>query len=436
MNKNETTTVEVVKIDPKEYGLEAKKVKSIEEAFQPKIIERDGLIPFYKEILEKEITKEVCDEAHKLGNKLTKVRTGISGIHKTQKAFFLAAGRFVDAWKNKETEPILQMEENLTTIQNHFKIQEENKRRLLQEKRVKQISKYLPDAIHRDLSSMEEDVWKAFFATKKEEYKTRIAEEKKAEEERLEIIRIQNLRWERATEINPYLDFFDKDSGIDLGTLSDKDFDTLFSNLKSKKDKYDKAQEKIRLENEQLKKKEEDRIKKAIEEQKRKETLLKDRFDYLKNEYGFIESGYDLSLPDTWSIYAEQAMNMTDKEWSSYLLDIEKAIKNKKDVDDEIARVKLEIEILEKENEVKLQLAIKAEKEAAELFENEEKKRKLQEKNAALAPDKVKLEKLLKDISSIEIPKLKTKEADKISSDISGLIKKTTDYLKQKIKTL
>lgn len=34
---------EIVKIDPREFGLEAQNVKNIEEAFLPKIAERDGL---------------------------------------------------------------------------------------------------------------------------------------------------------------------------------------------------------------------------------------------------------------------------------------------------------------------------------------------------------------------------------------------------------
>ena len=111
---------EIKKVDPKEYGLQEKEAKTIDQAFMPKIVERDGLKKIYEQILSKEITLELCSEAKSIRLKLVKVRTGIAEIHKTQKAFFLAAGRYVDAWKNKETLPVTQMEENLTAIEEHY----------------------------------------------------------------------------------------------------------------------------------------------------------------------------------------------------------------------------------------------------------------------------------------------------------------------------
>ena len=94
---------ELVKVDPKEFGLEEVQVATIEQAFMPKIVERDGYAVIYEQLITKELTKELCNEAGDFRRKLVKVRTGIADIHKTQKAFFLSAGRFVDAWKNKET---------------------------------------------------------------------------------------------------------------------------------------------------------------------------------------------------------------------------------------------------------------------------------------------------------------------------------------------
>ena len=67
----------LVTIDPKEYGLEKKEVKSIEEAFSPKIIERDALAKIYESIITKELNPETIQEARELRLKLVKVRTGI-----------------------------------------------------------------------------------------------------------------------------------------------------------------------------------------------------------------------------------------------------------------------------------------------------------------------------------------------------------------------
>jgi hypothetical protein len=171
-----------------DYGLEETKVKGIEEAFAPKIAEREELNKFYIGIIKEELTPELSKKAGDLRRKLVKVRTGISDIHKTQKSFFLASGKFVDAWKNKETAPVIQMEEKLSEIEKYAENLEKERLEELQEKRIELIKDYIEDAEERDFSSMENDVWEAYFETKKTAFhdlisaKNKAAEEKAAEE--------------------------------------------------------------------------------------------------------------------------------------------------------------------------------------------------------------------------------------------------------------
>ena len=96
---------ELILVDPKEFSIEEAKAKTIESSFMPKIVEFNGYKKVYQTIIESEISKENCKQAVDLGRKLVKVRTGIAEIHKTEKAYYLAAGRYVDALKNKLTEP-------------------------------------------------------------------------------------------------------------------------------------------------------------------------------------------------------------------------------------------------------------------------------------------------------------------------------------------
>lgn len=177
---------EIVKVDPSKFGLDPKGVKTIEQAFLPKIAEREGLEKIYSELLTMEITEATCSKAGEVRRKLVKVRTGIAEVHRVQKAFFLASGKFVDAWKNKETLPITQMEENLSKIEKHFEIQEKKRLEELQSKRVIELSKYVGDAHERDLSSMDKDVWKAYLDVKKSEYIDMLAAEAKVEKDRVE----------------------------------------------------------------------------------------------------------------------------------------------------------------------------------------------------------------------------------------------------------
>jgi len=81
---------EIEKINPQEFGLQETEVQTIEQAFVPKIIERDNLKVIYEQLITGEITPELCAEAKSLRNRLVKVRTSIADIHKSQKAFFFS----------------------------------------------------------------------------------------------------------------------------------------------------------------------------------------------------------------------------------------------------------------------------------------------------------------------------------------------------------
>jgi len=202
-------STEITKIDPKEYGLEETQVQTIEQAFAPKIAERDGLLQIYNDVITKELTESTCKEAGELRRKLVKVRTGIAEIHKTQKAFFLAAGRFVDAWKNKETAPVEQMETNLEQIENHFINIEKQRIADLEATRTEQLLQYT-EIMPGSLGLMQDDVFQAYLAAQKTADEAKIAAEKQAEHDRIarekaeaeerERIRIENDRLKKEAE--------------------------------------------------------------------------------------------------------------------------------------------------------------------------------------------------------------------------------------------
>ena len=189
-------STELTKVDPKEFGLDEVQVVTIEQAFAPKIAERDGMVEIYQQILTKELTESTCTEAGNLRRKLVKVRTGIAEIHKTQKAFFLAAGRFVDAWKNKETLPVEQMESNLEKIEKHFILIEQERITKLESDRVELLEQYT-EILPTSLGLMQEDVFQAYLAAQKNAYEARIAAEKQAEIDRLAAIEAERKEQER-----------------------------------------------------------------------------------------------------------------------------------------------------------------------------------------------------------------------------------------------
>ena len=187
---------ELEKINPTEFGLEVSQVETIEQAFLPKIQEREALVAIYDQLITSELTPELCKEAKEVRLKLVKVRTGIAEIHKTQKAFFLAAGRFVDAWKNKETLPVEQMEEKLYEIENYYINIEKAQKAQLQAERLLEVSKYTEYPANA-LGEMEQQVYDAYLQGLKVAYDAKIEAERKAEEERLAAIEAEKVERER-----------------------------------------------------------------------------------------------------------------------------------------------------------------------------------------------------------------------------------------------
>lgn len=317
---------ELVKIDPKEYGLESDQVATIEQAFAPKIAERDGLVEIYQQVITKELTPELCAEARQIRMKLVKVRTGIAEIHKTQKAFFLAAGRFVDAWKNKETAPVEQMEENLEKIENHFINLEKERIAKLEAERIEQLRQYT-EIIPMSLGLMQEDVFQAYLSSQKKAYEDRIAAEKQAE--------LDRIAREKAEA---------------------------------------EERERIRVENERLKKEAEER-EKAIEAER---------------------------------IEAEKKLEAERSEAAAKQKAIEEAAR--------IEREKAEAERVKLENELKARQ--KAEEEAKAEAARIERERIEAEKKAAKAPDKDKLKMFIQSISLPVTPDLKTDESKAVAAII------------------
>jgi hypothetical protein len=177
-----------------DFGLEEKQVESITLAFLPNIEERKLLTDQYRVMLSQEMSRDTAKEAGTLRRKLVRVRTGLAKIHKTQKAFFLASGRFVDAHKNMETEPVIQMEEKLKYMEDYYVNLEKERIDQLHTKRYADIKKYIDIENIRNFGEMGDDDYTEYFRIAKKRFDdlARIQkEEKEAAEKILEDRRIE-----------------------------------------------------------------------------------------------------------------------------------------------------------------------------------------------------------------------------------------------------
>jgi len=199
---------EIVKINHEEYGLEESRAKQIAEAFATPLQEMIPLESEYKnfENLVGEPPKETCIEAKILLKKYVSIRTETARIHKLEKAAYLGAGRFVDAWKNRQLEISKEREQKLKNIAEYHENKLKEQLRILGEKREALAREYLEqDEIPQGLSAMSEDVWEGFFAGIKAKHEEKIAAEKKAEEKRLAMEEAERVEQERVRAENKRL---------------------------------------------------------------------------------------------------------------------------------------------------------------------------------------------------------------------------------------
>jgi len=294
---------QLVKVDPKEYGLDAGKAKDIERAFSPKIAERDGLVKVYSRIISEKITQDLVVEAKAVRLKLVKVRTGFSEIHKTQKVFFRAAGLFVDAWKNKETLPVVQMEEKLSEIEDYYPKIERAKLDAVEKSRIGKLQKYQIETEHYDLREMSDAGWDQLLKSSGIAYDIRLAEEKKLEKDRIaeENRREKEAEKNRKENIRLKKDA-DKQEAARLREKFKQEKVLLKERLKRKKiqDQLDKQAEEVRILKE--KEAEEDRIRKE------KEDLAASAPDRLKLEK-LANDIATMKMPDVKNKKAKETIN-------------------------------------------------------------------------------------------------------------------------------
>jgi hypothetical protein len=162
--------MEIVKAS--EFGLEEEKGKSIELSFSPKVSEKEALTDIYNSLIKEELSPELCVKANDLRKKLVKVRTGISKIHKAEKAVSLAYGRFVDAHDNLEKERIDKLDKERYAL----------------------LMVYLDEeVIPLHLGEMDTEIFNNYFNGVKLAHKTKLEAEAKAESERLALIEKERL---------------------------------------------------------------------------------------------------------------------------------------------------------------------------------------------------------------------------------------------------
>lgn len=258
-----------------EFGIELTKAKTIESAFDVINAEKQGLYDVYKNIITQEITPDLVKQARELRLKLVKIRTNIASIHKNEKAFYLASGKYIDALKNKLTEPVEIAEEKLSELENYYVNIEKQAKEQRTIARLERVSKYKNDVQASQISDLEDETFEILLDGYEKAYNDAVeAENKRIEAERLEneekerkdkeTKRIAQLDSDRRNQAIPYYQFWSEfEKQINFGEQSDADFNSFIERIKKAKAKNDSILESQRIENERLKKENEQKEEEA-----------------------------------------------------------------------------------------------------------------------------------------------------------------------------
>lgn len=189
-------TTEIVKLDPKQYGIEESKAADIAAQFKPMLDKMVELETEYNEVVALPI-EEAATPARNLRLKYVKVRTGTDKIHKEQKAFYLSAGRFVDGWKNAQLFASEGIEKKLEDIELYAANKEKERIAELQAARELELQPYEVENVSSlQLGTMAESVWNNFLAGTKQGYENKKEAERIVEEQRLAAIEAERIRIE------------------------------------------------------------------------------------------------------------------------------------------------------------------------------------------------------------------------------------------------
>jgi len=320
-------------------GLQPAQAKPLLDSFGNYFVEAHKLATKGKAIKVTDISQIVeMQQARTIRLQLAKLRVDADKTRVSLKEGYLRGGNAVQAIYN-DIRDIIKPEEDRLYEQEKFK--ENYEAKILAEKdadRIEKLSMYVEDVSMYNLKGMSDEVFAKLLEDQKSAFKARFEAEKKEEEDRLAQIEADR-----------------------------------------------KEQERIRFENEKLRKEAQERERlTAIENEKREKELAKER--------------------------AEQQKKLDTERKAKEQLEAKlKADKDAQDAKDREARAKADAEQKQKEEEERAKL---------------------------LAPDKIKLIDLATEIDKIILPAVKSNEAGQVIQATKKMIENITNYLRQESKKL
>lgn len=293
-----------VAVDPAQFNVSAEMAQDLTKGLEQIKSEKAELIKEYDRILKLDINDpETWAAARQVRLKIRDNRTkGIAVWHKNKKEIFLRGGQFIDAIKRDEADENQRMEANLEEIEKHEEILRKKELDQRMEKRMPLIEPYkefIPVGVN--IREILDDDFEKLLNGARLQYEAEQERLRKEEEERLENERLDQVERERLIKVSPFALFVTESP--DLRNISDEDFERYFNLLQKAKSDYDAEQEKIRAENERLRKEAEEKEKNLKILRNREQLLIHNKFSfdgdcYYVGEFKRLDRGTILSLTE------------------------------------------------------------------------------------------------------------------------------------------
>ncbi len=407
--------IQIVTLDVTQYGLKETKVKQIENLYLPMIKALNQVEGEYNKIISQKPTKEVSAQARRLRLIIVKMRTSADKEREKAKAESIRSNNAIQGAYNTLEYVILSKESTLKEIEDHFEIVEKQRIEKLQEDRSAELKKFDVEVIPQNLGEMEPDVYKMYLQGTETNYKNVLEAEAKAEKERGEKAKIDKKHSERKAQLIPYWSFVnEKTKDQEFGELKDEEWNKIFGIVK-KKDADDKAEkENLRVENVKLKRIADEKVKQDRERTEREAKAKEEKADkYVLTliKEGFVEKD-GRYVKEGIFVDRSRLLEFNNKEFKDRLKEVKGIIAEK------AKTKKLEADLEEKNR-----------------LENDAKEKKeKEEKEARLAPDKVKIQNFIKAIEEVNFPVVKSKEAIAFMDDAEILLDRLVETLNKKAK--
>lgn len=298
----------IVLDNPDLQQIEESKALQIKKTFEPMVKMLEGFEKQCAQVFQQAekvgIDEDLTVIAKRIRLDIAQVRIQTDKIRKEQKEEYLRAGKAIDGASNILKWAVVDKEKRLKEIEDHFETQERNRKIKLQKERADELSKYVEDISHRDLTGMEQDVWEAYLSTKKKDHEDRIEAERIANEERLKKEEEDRLERERIEKENKRLKEEAEQAELKLekerkererieaerqAKLDKEKKETEAKLEKERKEnekklaeakaKHDKELEKQRLEKQEAERKLKEAQQKAKEQEERKQKLIQDELN-------------------------------------------------------------------------------------------------------------------------------------------------------------